>query len=116
MLKLGDTEVARIKMPRQDRAKQFAPFDALKGLHDALRLKEYQHERVNKGEISEETAIEISKTLLAVEKGDMVKIVYFVDGHEFTESGYVKILFDEKIIKVGEKTIQFDYLRKIEII
>ena len=35
-------------MSPKDRAKQFAPFDALKGLGDALRIKEYENERVQK--------------------------------------------------------------------
>ena len=33
----------RAKMPRIKRAAQFAPFDALKGLHDALKRKEQEH-------------------------------------------------------------------------
>lgn len=103
-------------MSRQDRAKQFAPFDALKGLHDALRLKEYQHERVLKGDISEETANEISKTLLNIENSDRVKITFFTDGHEFTDTGFANINFEEQTIKLGDKVIQFDWLRKIEII
>lgn len=103
-------------MSRQDRAKQFAPFDALKGLHDALRLKEYQHERVLKGDLSEETANEISKALFKIEKNDTVKITYFTDGHEFTDTGFVNINFEEHKIKLGEKVIMFDWLRKIEII
>ena len=41
-------------MPRGDRARQFAPFDALKGLQQALRLKEYEHDRIEKGDITEE--------------------------------------------------------------
>lgn len=32
-------------MSRQDRAKQFNPFNALKGLQKALRQKEREHER-----------------------------------------------------------------------
>ena len=32
-------------MPRIERAKQFAPFDALKGLQKALREKEVEAER-----------------------------------------------------------------------
>ena len=54
-------------MPRVDRAKQFAPFDALKGLQDALRVKEYEHERVQRGEVQEEQASKISKILLRLE-------------------------------------------------
>ena len=56
----------RVKMPRKDRAKQFAPFDALKGLHDALRLKEYKHEKVAKGEMSEDDAKAISDVLTKI--------------------------------------------------
>ena len=32
--------VDRIKMPRGERAKQFAPFDALKGLQEIIKIKE----------------------------------------------------------------------------
>ncbi len=32
-------------MSREDRAKQFVPFDALKGLRVALREKEIEHEK-----------------------------------------------------------------------
>ena len=37
---------------RADRAKQFLAFDALKGLHEALRQKEIEHEqKVDNGDI-----------------------------------------------------------------
>lgn len=35
----------RPKMPRSQRAKQFAPFDALTGLSERLRQAEAEHER-----------------------------------------------------------------------
>ena len=38
-------ESARPKMPRSQRAKQFAPFDALTGLGEKLREAEEQHSR-----------------------------------------------------------------------
>ena len=41
-------------MMREERAKQFAPFDAMKGLQEALRDREERHSRVEKLEISEE--------------------------------------------------------------
>ena len=43
-------------MTRAERAKLFAPFDAMKGLQEALRDREERHLRVEKHEISEETA------------------------------------------------------------
>ena len=38
-------ESSRPKMPRSQRAKQFAPFDALTGLGEKLRQAEEEHER-----------------------------------------------------------------------
>ena len=38
-------ESSRPKMPRSQRAKQFAPFDALSGLGERLKLAEEEHER-----------------------------------------------------------------------
>lgn len=35
----------RTKMKQSERAKQFAPFDALKGLQESLRKKEKEHEK-----------------------------------------------------------------------
>lgn len=103
-------------MSREDRAKQFAPFDALKGLSNALRLKEYQHERVLKGDLSEDSVAEISKTLLQTERSDLVELVYFIDGHEFKINGYSKINFDEHFIEINGKKVNFDYIRDIKIL
>ena len=50
-------------MNRQDRAKQFAPFDALNGLREALAKKEYDLGKVERGEHSEELDSEISDKL-----------------------------------------------------
>ena len=102
-------------MSREDRAKQFAPFDALKGLSKALRLKEFQHERVLKGDLSEEQVSEISKTLLNIENSDLVEISYFLDGHDYKIIGYCKICFDDRIIEIEEKKIKFENIRSIVI-
>ena len=102
-------------MSREDRAKQFAPFDALKGLSKALRLKEFQHERVLKGDLSEEQVSEISKTLLNIENSDLVEISYFLDGHDYKIIGYCKICFDDRIIEVEDKKIKFENIRSIVI-
>lgn len=41
----------RTKMPLSQRAKQFAPFQAVGGLNDALRKKEEEHRRKLEAEI-----------------------------------------------------------------
>ena len=92
-------------MSRENRAKQFAPFDALKGLQEALRLKEYEHERVQKGEISEEKASEISNVLINLEKNDVCEVKYFYDGHYKTISGNTNLLLEENVLQVGKEKI-----------
>lgn len=103
-------------MKREQRAKQFAPFDALKGLRDALRVKEYEHESIIRGEISEDDTVLISKTLREIVKGDIVEIDYFIDGHDFFVTGAVKLMLDEYKIKVEDKVIPLSALRRIKIV
>ena len=89
-------------MPRGDRARQFAPFEALKGLQQALRLKEYEHDRIEKGDITEEKIEEISKTLNDLEKGDDVEVTYFCDGYYKTLKGKSKVdVYEQKVIVDG---------------
>jgi len=90
----------RAKMPREQRAKQFAPFDALKGLQEAIRLKEYEQERIQKGDISEERAEEISNLLIRLNKNDLCEITYFEDGHNKKIEGMTQLIIEEQCIKV----------------
>lgn len=60
---------------RVDRAKQFLPFDALKGLQEALREKEIEYEE--KIELSEESLTELENEFNKLEKGSNVKIRYY---------------------------------------
>lgn len=102
-------------MPRAMRAKQFAPFDALKGLQDALRLKEYQHEKILKGDMTEEKASELSDVLVNMKKGDVVKVMYFEDEHEKKIEGVIKLLIDEQAIQIEKKKISLDQVIDIEL-
>lgn len=104
----------RIKMPRGDRAKQFAPFDALKGLQETLRIKEYEHDRIIRGEMSEDAVKEISMVLASLEKGDDVEIEFFRDGHIIKLRGesWVDVLYAK--IHVGAFEINFDGIRSIK--
>jgi len=100
---------------REERAKQFMPFDAVKGLTSALRLKDYEHERVQKGDLSEEKISEISKVLLDIKKDDIVKVKYFEDGHYFEIVGFAKTDYTKQEIKINEKLLKFDDIFEIFI-
>ncbi len=106
----------RAKMPRINRAAQFAPFDALKGLQDALRIKEYEHEKIEKGEISEQQAERLSKILISIEKNQVGEVVYFLDGHYKTLKGKIKLSIAERLIFVDGFKINLDDVTEIQLI
>lgn len=104
----------RVKMSRVDRAKQFAPFDALKGLQEALKIKEYEHDRIVRGELSEDEIKDISKVLSDLEKGDKVAVEFFRDGHSVNLTGVAKLDVFSQTLYVGAFKIDFDEIKKIE--
>jgi len=70
-------------MSREERAKQFMPFAALKGYEELVKEKDVIKEE--KREPSEEEAAILSDTVSSLKKGDVVKVVYY------NGAGYSKI-------------------------
>ncbi len=104
-------------MPRSERAKQFAPFDALKGLQKALRLKEYEHDRIIKGDINEEMADKISNNLLKVKKNDMIYVKYYEDGYyKELQSKLKKLEIAKNQIEIERKVINLSDIFDLDIL
>ncbi len=102
------------KMDKSERAKQFMPFDALKGLHEALAIKEFAHEKIEKQELLEEDVSRISNTLLQLHNHDLVEVQYFLDGHIYSTFGEVKLSLAEHFIIVGNTKIYLENLQDIK--
>lgn len=99
---------------KADRAKQFIPFDALKGFKEALKAKEKI--KCEKKELTEEEIEEISSILKVVKKRDMVKVVYFSKDEYLEIHGLVSsINYELQEIKIIKQVIKFDDLLSIEI-
>ncbi len=97
------------KMDRENRAKQFMPFDALKGFREALAEKERETDA--KKELSEERKAELDRRLHMLHKGDMVTAEYFQNGVYTKETGRVtKIDKTCRVLKLEEQEIPFDLL------
>lgn len=79
----------RQKMPVSERAKQFMPFAALKGLPEALTQTERAHAAKTKKELSEEMAAELNNSLLSLQRGCQAAICYYKAGHEHQITGNV---------------------------
>ena len=69
------TKTVRAPIPRSRRAKQFMPFDALRGLKEAIAAKERVIEP--RRYPSEDAIAEINEKLLGLHKGQIVTVVYY---------------------------------------
>ena len=95
-------------MTRQQRAKQFQPFDAMKGLTQALQDREERHLRVDKIEVSEEKTQEISCILERVESGVRLRIEYYKAFHYVVKRNIVeKIDKARKFLELSGERIYF---------
>lgn len=93
-------------LTREERAKQFLPFDALKGFSEALREKEIEY--VEKIELSEDQIEEISNQLKLIEINSIIEIIYYHDRQYFKTTGRVKkIDIIKKQIVIEETKINF---------
>ena len=92
---------------RVARAKQFLPFDALKGLQQALREKEVEYEE--KKELSEDTLVELNNKFNQIENGRYVKIKYYKNGR------YNEIKGKVTNIDYIKRKIQIDVSENINI-
>lgn len=101
-------------MTRVQRAKQFLPFDAMKGLQEALREREEVHARVQKRDITEEMREANSAVFLRMQKGSKVRLCYFKHFHEVRTSGTVTgINIPYKYFLLGEEKIFFEDVYEI---
>lgn len=82
-------------MNRVSRAKQFLPFDALKGFSEALREKEIEYEE--KKELSEESLVELNDKFNQIEIGKSVRLRFYRNG---------------KYVEAYGRVTNIDYIRK----
>lgn len=102
------------KMSRQERAKQFMPFSALKGYELALREKE--RVVVPKMELSEDYREELDYKLHQIKKNDMVSVVYFCKDEYLKVTGMVSRIDESaRVLKIVNTRIDFGDIYDIEI-
>lgn len=106
----------RRKLTNAERARQFVPFDALKGLRDAIKLKEYEHDQIEKGILSEDQIYEISNILLNIDDNSVVAIEFYEDGYYLNEQGQAKLDTINNIIIINGRKILLDNIHNIKFI
>ncbi len=100
------------KMSIENRAKQFAPFSALKGLPKELTAMEKVV--VPRLELSEYMEEELNNTLSVLKAGDMADVIYFCEGEYIKVTGIVaRIDVNSRVLQIVEKRIRFEDIYSI---
>ena len=96
-----------------DRARQFMPFDALKGLQEALREKEKEVE--TRRYLSEESLLLLDEQLQRVKIGDTVDIEFYKNQKYVVKEGKITTIdiIKRKVILDGIEIISFFDILKI---
>ncbi len=106
-------ESKRGKMDRENRAKQFMPFDALRGLREALEEKE--RIIVPKRELPEEQKEELDRKLRQLQKKDVITVEFFRDWEYVQVTGMVlRIDRTGRTLEVADLKIDFDDISRLQ--
>lgn len=105
--------MARFKMSRIERAKQFAPFDALNGLGVALRAKEAELEYEERHELSDEELEEINAALCVLEEDDGVEVNYYCEGKYYEI--IARVVKVDTVRKVLSVSVEDEHGSEIEV-
>ena len=102
------------KMDRENRAKQFMPFDALKGFREALEEKE--RIVVPKRELSEEQKEELDFNLRQIQKMAIITVEYFHDGEYVQITGVVSRIDEtSKVLKIVNTKIALEDIVDLQL-
>lgn len=104
----------KYKMPIADRAKQFVPFAALKGLPEALSAKE--RITVDKIELSPEMAEELDRRMHLLQKGNIATVVYFHKDEYIKITGMVaRIDTTCRLLQIVNTKINFEDIYEVTV-
>ena len=104
----------KFPMPISERAKQFLPFAAVKGLNEALEKKEIIIQY--KKELTETCAIELNEKFNRLEKGCNASIKYFSNDALICVTGRITLIdLVYRMIEIDDVSIKIDDIVEIEI-
>ncbi|MCD7892117.1 MAG: YolD-like family protein [Erysipelotrichaceae bacterium] len=100
---------------RASRAQIFQPFDALPGYREILKKQE--RKVVPRKELSEDDYETLNRNVYQIQKGSMVRLVYYDNGQYVEKTGVVaKINLDTKMVQVVTTRINLMDVVEIEIL
>lgn len=105
----------RAKMPVSQRAKQFMPFAAVKGLEKAIAEQEQKLNHMEQIELDEELTRTINNELYHLEKGDEVSVCYYKDGqYHALKDAVEQIDIVRGFVRIQKTAIDFESIMNIK--
>lgn len=105
-----------MNITREQRARQFAPFDALQGLGEVMSTAEKFIEP--RADLAEEVLEELDKEFMRIEVGDIVNVTYYnISEYRYIETVGVVSRIDEgdRVICVGGRDIRLTDIKKLRV-
>lgn len=100
-------------MDRADRAKQFMPFDGLKGFREALAEKE--RIVVPQRDLSEEEKEELDRKFRLIQKKNIITVEYFQNGEYVKVTGMVSRIDEtSKVLKIVNTKVDFNFISDLQ--
>ena len=107
----------KVRMSTSDRAKQFMPLAALRGLPQALAAKE--HIAVERIELTEDMAEELNRNMQQVRPGMVISVVYYCTSPDAPAyyrkiTGMVaRVSETSRLLQIVNTSIKFDDILEI---
>ena len=102
-------------MTRAGRAKQFLPFDALKGFQEALNAKQIKYE--DRKELTEDSLVKLEEEWNKIEKDSIVRVKYYKNKRYVEIQGKIdKIDYTKKKVQINEENINVCDIIEIEVL
>ena len=113
----------RIKMSREERAKQFLPFSAVRGLEEALEMKRQELFVDAPHVLLSDAEEEINDTLKSTVKGDVIEVEYFDGVKNTLVKGSVDYIKEKECVRnktrdivIDGKVIRFEVIGKLKLV
>ena len=95
------------------RAKQFMPFDSLKGFYDLIRIEEI--EKQNRKSLSDDSYNYLDSQIKQIKKGDTIFIEYYYNEDYIQTTGIIKKIDNiNKCIYILQSKINFEDIMNIK--
>ncbi|MDD6881535.1 MAG: hypothetical protein PUE18_08170 [Firmicutes bacterium] len=112
-MKSYDYTTKRANMSRENRAKQFAPFAALKGLEEEMSGSEFNPDE--RRILAEDEICELNQKLCEIQPGDYVSIIHYHKQKYIETKGTVKKTdLVKRAIIVGEYNIRISDIYAVD--